>query len=116
MALPGCTPALFIRTSVPPKRSRTAASSRVTSSTRLTSIATVMTCAAPPVATADTADAAAATRSSPRSAMHKRRLRRANALAAARPMPDAPPVTTATALEDKAGWGKDKLRSCAGGR
>jgi hypothetical protein len=24
-------------------------------------------------------------------------------------------VTTATELEDKAGWGKDKLRSCAGG-
>jgi len=30
-------------------------------------------------------------------------------------MPDAPPVTTATELEDKAGWGKDKLRNCAGG-
>src|ERR1700722_10177536 len=47
IALPGCTPALFIKTSVPPKRSRTVASSRVTSSTRLTSVAMVMTCRTP---------------------------------------------------------------------
>ena len=54
MPLPGWMPALFMRTSVPPKRSRTAASSRRRSSARLTSVSTVMTSPAPPGAAAAT--------------------------------------------------------------
>ena len=47
---------------------------------------------------------ASASRSPPRSAIHTFMPSRANRIAAARPIPDAPPVTTATWLGDRAGW------------
>ena len=104
MPLPGWMPALFISTSVPPKRCRTAASSRRTSSTRLTSVSSAMTSSAPPGLKAAISSAARASRSAPRSAIATRSPSPANRLAAARPMPAAPPVTTATEPGVRAGW------------
>ena len=90
-------PALFIRTSVPPKRARTAASSASTAARSLTSVSDVITAAAPSGAAAASAASASASRAAPRSAMHTRKPRSANRIAAANPIPDAPPVTTETA-------------------
>src|SRR5579863_1064396 len=103
--LPGWMPALFIRISVPPNRFRTASSRAETSSTRLTSVDDTMTLAAPSGAAADSFASASARRSVPRSAIQTFMPRRAKRAAAARPMPDAPPVTTATWLGDMAGGG-----------
>src|SRR5216684_496328 len=49
--------------------------------------------------------AASARRLESRSAIHTFIPKRANRIAAARPSPDAPPVTTATLLADMAAWG-----------
>ncbi|MGY4422770.1 hypothetical protein ACVWY2_005219 [Bradyrhizobium sp. JR6.1] len=96
IALPGWMPALFIRMSVPPNFFATAASRLATSSARLTSTAAVMMSAAPPGAADDSLAAAAFSLSSPRSAMQTFMPASANRVAAASPMPDAPPVITAT--------------------
>ena len=92
----------------------TVASSRVTSSTRLTSSPCCHDVCRTPLATADTANAAAAWPDNRRDRRCTSQAQARERLAAARPMPDAPFVTTATELEDKAGWGKDKLRCCVG--
>src|SRR5712664_1129387 len=110
ISLPGWMPALFIRISAPPKRSRTVVSSSDTSSIRLTSTVATMISAAPPGATDDTLVSASARRLGSKSAIQTFMPRRANRIAAARPMPDAPPVTTATLLADMAGWGTSVLR------
>ena len=89
---------------MPPKRSRTALSSDATSSIRLTSTTAVMTSAAPPGAAADNRVAASARRSAPISATQTFMPSSANRIAAASPMPDAPPVITATLLADRTGW------------
>ena len=67
--LPGWMPALFMSRSVPPKRARTARSSSVTLSARLTSTTNVITCAAGPRSD-DSFVAASASRPSSTSAMH----------------------------------------------
>ena len=110
LLLSGPMPALFIRMSVPPNRFCTAASSPATSSKRLTSTAAVMTSAAPPLATDASVAAASASRSAPISAMQTFMPRPAKRVAAASPMPEAPPVMTATLFGDMAGWGKVTLR------
>ena len=102
-------PALFMSTSVPPKRSRTTLSRRTRSATRLTSISRAMTSSElPPVLRAARATPAISwrafsRRSAPRSAMATRMPSEANFFAAARPMPEAPPVMTATAPAVRAG-------------
>ena len=64
-----------------------------------------MISAAPPFATDASLAAASASRSAPISAMQTFMPRLAKCVAAARPMPDAPPVITATLFGDMAGWG-----------
>ena len=103
--VPGPMPALFISTSAPPKRSPTAASSACRSASRLTSVSIAITASAPPGAASATAAAAASSRSAPRSAMQTRSPIAAKRVAAASPMPEAPPVTTATASLVSAGCG-----------
>ena len=110
LLLSGPMPALFIRMSVPPNRFCTAASRPATSSKRLTSTAAVITSAAPPLATDASVAAASASRSSPISAIQTFMPRLAKRVAAASPMPEAPPVMTATLFGDMAGWGKVTLR------
>src|SRR6266702_443165 len=105
LLLSGPMPALFIRISVPPNCFRTAASSAATCSKRLTSTSAVMTSAAPPFATDDNCVAASASRPAPISAMQTFMPRPANRVAAARPMPEAPPVITATLWADMAACG-----------
>jgi hypothetical protein len=97
-------PALFISTSTSPKRPRTACSRRVTSSRRLTSVTDVITPAAPSGAALANAAAALDNLSSLTSAIQTRMPRLAKCVAAASPMPEAPPVITATELFVKAGW------------
>src|SRR6202789_639868 len=63
---------------------------------RLTSVSKAITSAPPLAARTAISRTARASRSSPRSAMQTRSPIRANRLAAASPMPAAPPVTTAT--------------------
>ena len=110
LLLSGPMPALFIRISVPPNRFCTAACSPATSSKRLTSTEAVMTSAAPPFAADASVAAAPARRSSPISAMQTFMPRPAKRVAAASPMPEAPPVMTATLFGDMAGWGEVTLR------
>lgn len=106
--LPGWMPALFISRSVPPKCAPTARSSSVTLSTRLTSTTDVITFVA--AVTDDSFVAASASRPSSTSAMHTFIPARANAVAAARPMPEAPPVITATLPLAMTGCGMAILR------
>jgi hypothetical protein len=103
--LPGWIPALFIKISVPPNRFRAASSNADTSWIRLTSAGITMTFAAPPGETDDTLVSASARRLVPRSAMQTFMPRAANRVAAARRIPDAAPVMTATLSGDIAGWG-----------
>src|SRR6516164_3408936 len=103
--LPGWMPALFMRISVPPKRCRTALSSCFTLSRLPTSTVMVMTSAAPPGAADDSFASASFRRSAPMSAMQTFMPKRAKRMAAANPIPDAPPVMTATLLADIAEWG-----------
>ena len=115
LLLSGPMPALFISTSVPPNRFCTEASSAATSSKRLTSTVAVMTSAAPPLATDASVAAASASRSAPISAMHTFMPRPAKCVAAASPMPEAPPVMTAILPGDMAGWGMRYFLDSLGG-
>src|SRR5882757_7181051 len=102
---PGEIPALFIRMSVPPNRFCTAPSSSVTSSMRLTSTVAVMILAPPAGEADDSFVSASLRRSVPTSAMQTFKPSAAKRIAAASPMPEAPPVITATLSFVMAGWG-----------
>ena len=95
--------ALFIKTSVPPNRVVTAASSASRPTRSETSVSKAAT-STPEAASARMIRTARASRSLPRSAMQTVRPSAANRLAAARPMPEAPPVMTATAPGAMAAW------------
>src|SRR5215211_5943529 len=102
---PGEMPALFIKISVPPNRFCTALSSAIKSSTWLTSTAAAMIWPPPAGDADDSFVSASLRRSVPRSAMHTFMPRAAKRIAAASPIPDAPPVITATLSFVMAGWG-----------
>ena len=99
--LAGPTPALFISTATGPNFEVAARSSASTSPSRLTSVGAASTPLAPFGETAATSRPAFSSAAPGRSAMTTLSPIAAKRFAAARPMPDAPPVTTAQLPAEK---------------
>jgi hypothetical protein len=91
-----CPPALLTSTSIAPNRSTTPPTKRSTSAASRMSHTATWTPSAPPGATAASSARAASSLSAVRPQIAIRAPRRASSAAVARPMPDPPPVTSAT--------------------